>query len=147
MINIKVLKNAVISSVFLFGSFSNAGEIHINVKGIRNQNGHIVCGLFNAEKGYPSEPKGNALIVLKVAATKSEVACQFSSLKAGTFAVSVLHDENDNDKMDTNFLGIPKEGYGASLNHYHSTSAPTFSENKLDITEVEKKELNIDLQY
>jgi uncharacterized protein (DUF2141 family) len=30
----------------------------------------------------------------------------------------VRHDENMNGKLDKNFVGIPKEGYGASL---HST--------------------------
>ena len=36
--------------------------------------------------------------------------------RAGNYAVQVMHDENDNNKLDTNFLGIPSEGYGFSNN-------------------------------
>jgi uncharacterized protein (DUF2141 family) len=35
--------------------------------------------------------------------------------------------------MDTNFLGIPKEGYGASKNKLPFASAPTFADNKFDV--------------
>jgi uncharacterized protein (DUF2141 family) len=35
-------------------------------------------------------------------------------LEPGNYAVSVHHDDNDNDKMDTNFIGIPKEPIGLS---------------------------------
>jgi uncharacterized protein (DUF2141 family) len=41
----------------------------------------------------------------------------------------VFHDENNNNKMDKNFLGIPKEGYGASKNKLPFASAPTFNDN------------------
>ena len=38
----------------------------------------------------------------------------FSAIKPGIYAVSVFHDENSNGKLDTSFLGIPREGVGAS---------------------------------
>ncbi|RZK15020.1 MAG: DUF2141 domain-containing protein [Flavobacterium sp.] len=37
---------------------------------------------------------------------------------------------NRNNKMDKNFMGIPKEGYGASQNRLPFASAPTFNDNK-----------------
>ena len=40
--------------------------------------------------------------------------CEFSGIGPGTYAVAVFHDENSNGKLDTNFLGIPREGVGAS---------------------------------
>lgn len=30
------------------------------------------------------------------------------------YATSVFHDENSNGELDTNFMGIPREGVGAS---------------------------------
>lgn len=39
----------------------------------------------------------------------------FEALPTGTYAVLVMHDENDNGKLDT-MLGIPKEGFGFSGN-------------------------------
>ena len=35
-------------------------------------------------------------------------------LEPGQYAISVHHDDNDNGKMDTNFIGIPKEPIGLS---------------------------------
>jgi len=40
----------------------------------------------------------------------------FTDLHDGVYAVSVFHDENENQKLDKDFVGIPKEGYGASNN-------------------------------
>jgi len=146
MKNIKTLRYALLCIGFFIGQFAFAAEINVQVKALRNNNGSIICGLFTSQKGFPSESKGNAVAVQKVVSTKPEVVCRFNDLKMGTYAVSVLHDENNNDKMDTNFFGIPKEGYGASLNHYHATSAPKFLESKFNLKETEKKEIVIELQ-
>lgn len=35
----------------------------------------------------------------------------FKNIHHGIYAVSVLHDENNNGLMDKNFFGIPTEGY------------------------------------
>ena len=42
--------------------------------------------------------------------------CVFEDVTPGTYAVVVLHDENDNRQCDRNRLGIPLEGYGVSNN-------------------------------
>jgi len=41
--------------------------------------------------------------------------------------MAVIHDENMNGKLDTNWLGIPKEGYGFSNNARGVAGAPSFS--------------------
>ena len=40
--------------------------------------------------------------------------CEFSGIAPGTYAASAFHDENSNGKLDTNFMGIPREGVAAS---------------------------------
>jgi uncharacterized protein (DUF2141 family) len=52
----------------------------------------------------------------------------WADLAPGVYAVAVLHDENGNGKMDTNILGIPKEGHGASNNPAPKRRPPTFEE-------------------
>ena len=34
----------------------------------------------------------------------------FKGLKDGVYAIAIIHDENTNGKLDTNFIGIPAEG-------------------------------------
>ena len=54
----------------------------------------------------------------------------FPGIAPGTYAVSVYHDENSNDKLDTNFLGIPREGVGASNNAHGHMGPPKFDSAK-----------------
>ena len=46
----------------------------------------------------------------------------------GTYAVAVHHDANANGAMDSNFLGMPKEGYGVSNDVRSRFRPPRFSE-------------------
>jgi uncharacterized protein (DUF2141 family) len=61
----------------------------------------------------------------------NEAVLRFT-LPAGTYAVQVMHDENDNGKLDSKFMGIPTEGYGFSNNPQVLRRAH-FSEAKFDI--------------
>lgn len=47
------------------------------------------------------------------------------------YAVAVHHDANSNGKLDANFLGIPKEGYGMSNDPRPRFRAPRFSESRV----------------
>ncbi len=52
----------------------------------------------------------------------------------GAYAVAVHHDANSNGKVDANFLGIPKEGYGVSNDPRPKFRAPRFGEASVVIT-------------
>jgi|SRR5271167_4448274 len=89
------------------------GLIHVEIVGLRNDKGQVLCALFSSASDFPkSADKATAR-------TKSDIShgtasCEFSGIAHGTYAVSVFHDENSNGKLDTNFMGIPREGVGAS---------------------------------
>ena len=53
--------------------------------------------------------------------------CEFTAVMPGTYAVSVVHDENSNGKLDTNFIGMPREGVGASNDAKGHMGPPKFS--------------------
>ena len=38
----------------------------------------------------------------------------FDSISPGKYAIQFFHDENENQKMDFNLIGIPKEKFGSS---------------------------------
>jgi len=46
----------------------------------------------------------------------------------GTHALALIHDENMNGKLDTNWLEIPKEGYYFSNDVKAVRGAPSFSD-------------------
>ncbi len=98
-----------ISSFVLF-AITGSTEISLQIENVKNERGSILCSLFTQPDGFPDvsqKAKANA----RENAKKGEVECKFKDLGPGFYAVSILHDENDNLSMDYNFLGIPLEGY------------------------------------
>ena len=51
----------------------------------------------------------------------------FDMLEPGDYAVVVIHDDNQNGKLDTGAFGIPKEGYGFSRNAKGRLGPPPFA--------------------
>jgi uncharacterized protein (DUF2141 family) len=45
-----------------------------------------------------------------------KVVVTYKGLKDGVYAVAAIHDENANNELNTNFVGIPTEGIGISTN-------------------------------
>ncbi len=80
----------------------------------------VLIGEFRSAKGdlriELSNETGEVLANEIHPVTGNTVTVQFNSLTPGSAAVRLFHDENKNGKLDTNFFGIPTEGYGFSNN-------------------------------
>lgn len=83
----------------------------VHMTGFRSETGDAGVLVFCTPKGWP-ESNADACKHRSVPIHNGEATIQFDGLKAGTYAAVALHDENMNKKMDRNFLGIPKEGFG-----------------------------------
>lgn len=106
-----------------------AGKVVVSVEGLRSGKGMLRLSLFHGEKGFPGnhkEAERTASVPLKGEGTPGEVV--FEGVKPGLYAVAVLHDENKNGKMDTNWVGIPREGGGASRNPKVRFGPPKFQQ-------------------
>ncbi|MFM7053205.1 MAG: DUF2141 domain-containing protein [Bacteroidota bacterium] len=120
-------------SWLLFGSFSNkfepnsSIEIRVVVNGIKPTTGNVGLLLFKSKDGFPGE-QNKSVMQAKVMVKTSSVEHLFSGLSPGRYAVSIVHDANNNGKLDTNFMGIPKEGYGVSNNAINYFGPPRFEE-------------------
>jgi uncharacterized protein (DUF2141 family) len=89
-----------------------AAELIVKVNDVRTQKGQLLMAVFNSADAWDGKAEAVASQALDAAAT--EVDFHFPGLAAGRYAVSVMHDENGNGKLDSNFMGIPIEGYGFS---------------------------------
>jgi len=119
--------------------------VSIKVGPLRNTRGSIACRLHRSGEGFPRNPAGTATQRVKV--TGAFAACSFQGLAPGTYAVVLHHDENDNRKFDTNVLGVPLEGYGASNNCTHALSAPRWDEAKFTVAAGQTRALEIAIRY
>jgi uncharacterized protein (DUF2141 family) len=101
--------------------------IHVKILNIRNSIGTVACALFESAEGFPLEYLRMATNVMVIKVRKDQARCDFEDIPPGTYAMAVVHDENMNGKLDTNFLGIPREGYGFSNDAVGPLGAPPFS--------------------
>jgi uncharacterized protein (DUF2141 family) len=98
----------------VFAAAADAGELTVTVTDIRESKGSLMVLVTNSDAGWNNQTKPVA--TKKVPAAQGELTLHFPDLPAGHYAVQVLHDANENNQLDTNFLGIPSEGYGFSNN-------------------------------
>ncbi len=109
----------------LLGAASAPGpEIEVSLSGLRNAKGQVLVCLTANPKAFPdcSKDKGAVRMAVKAAnAAKFTVTAPAN----GTYAISLVHDENSNNKMDMT-LFLPKEGFGFSRNPAIGMGPPKF---------------------
>jgi len=113
---------------------TGTANLTVRVTGARNAKGKIRVALFRDGKGFPND----ALQAVHTQAADIDLQTLsaevvFAALSVGIYAVSVFHDENMNEKLDKNFMGVPKEGYGASNNPKKKMGPPNFVETKFQL--------------
>ncbi|HNW83703.1 MAG TPA: DUF2141 domain-containing protein, partial [bacterium] len=107
--------------------------------------GTLYLTLYNKDDGYPTDStKAFAKNMKKVTAVTEKVV--FKDIPFGTYAVSVWHDQNDNQKMEKSLIGIPKEGMGVSNDAKGKMGPPKFKDAKF-VIDKEKTEISITLRY
>lgn len=100
------------------------GKLIIKITGIRNAEGNIRVALRTDE---------NTIVDSKVVEIDKKTLTAeavFDNLPEGTYGVAVIHDENKNEKLDFNDVGMPLEGYGHSNNPAKRPGPPNFDETR-----------------
>jgi len=113
-------------SLFILNQSSTNYDLTINVKGFPSSKGEAYIAIYRATDAFPVY--GKQYIGKAIAIKKNEARIIFTGLSAGSYAVAVYHDKNNNKILDKNYLGIPIESYGFSNNARRTFSAPSFSE-------------------
>lgn len=102
----------LIFAVIYFG-YSQSNELLVVIEGAETNKGKVFIAVSPNEADYKKKKGGYKEATASV---NNGVAQYTFNLPAGTYAVKVFHDENNNEELDTNFIGIPKEGVGFSNN-------------------------------
>jgi len=103
----------------------------VNITNLESNNGNVFIAIYNSEKNFLN--KGFKSFQTKIKNNSCKVV--FKDIPNGTYAISMFHDENENNKMDTNFIGIPKEGYGCSNNAKGFMGPPKWEDAKFQIND------------
>jgi uncharacterized protein (DUF2141 family) len=82
--------------------------------------------LYDKPEGFPVKVEKALTTVFVPVGNAASTVYRFEGLPKGRYAISVVHDENANRKLDTGLFGIPSEGLGASNNPKGSFGPPSF---------------------
>ncbi|MFC4221483.1 DUF2141 domain-containing protein [Flagellimonas marina] len=115
--------------------------ILVHVKNVDSTNGHVNVALYDSDETFLSFD--GVLKTGSVPAREGVVTLQIVDLPIGEYAVAVFHDENGNGKLDTNWLGIPKEKVAFSRAKMHTFGPPKYKECAFKVTS--DYEISIDL--
>ncbi|MCQ2267895.1 MAG: DUF2141 domain-containing protein [Bacteroidaceae bacterium] len=119
--------------MLFFSLSSSAQKLTITVKNITEHVGTLKIGVYD-EEGYMK----TTLAAAEVQANKDEVTVTVNLPRAGKYAVAVFQDKNGNNKLDSNFLGIPNEPFGFSNLKSFPMGSPKFKTAAFDVEKDQK---------
>lgn len=120
-------------------AFSQQNNLVVVVKNINEAKGNISVALFNNEKDFTEK----MLIGKRTLSKLGEVQVVFENIVPGVYAISVMHDVNENGKIDSNAFGIPKEGFGFSNDAMGMFGPPSFEKAKFSFSGNDQVVINL----
>ena len=121
------------------------GDLKITIRNIRSDSGLIRLALYSHEVQFPHEP-GRRFEFSKKMDADGNLNIRLTSIPHGEYAISILDDEDGNDRMKFNVLRIPREGFGFSNNVKPGLKSPRFEECAF-ILDQRELQLEIEVQY
>ena len=86
-------------------------HLTVRVEQARNDRGRMLAAVYDSPAGFPGGGHPTRTGSAPIVGGRAQIPFE---LPPGVYAIVVVHDENDNHKLDTGFFGIPSEGIGAS---------------------------------
>lgn len=128
------MKRAILLSIFqpLAAAAAPAGEagnipLTVTVENVKGAEGFILASLHTGSWQPP------ATQAVRVAAMDGTVKLTFKVPGPGRYGVRLFHDRNGDGKLETDFLGIPREPFGFSRNAPAQFGPPSFEEAAFDV--------------
>jgi uncharacterized protein (DUF2141 family) len=138
---------ATMTLVTSISAQADGHRLSVTVNGLCSGQGQVIVCLWSEPSTFPdcgaAQPYRRAVTPVAGPATAGQsnagqsnagqsttgqVRVTFDAVPTGGYAVSVLHDENEDGKTAVNLLGIPSEGVGVSRNIRKMMGAPSFAD-------------------
>ena len=119
-------------SIILFSTLISPdnGQIEVQIENIKSDKGVLLVALFENEDSFLKKAFKSKIVTLE----EAKIPISFKNIPAGRYAVSVIHDENENGELDTNWAGIPKEPFGFSKKTMGRFGAPSFEDTCIEVS-------------
>jgi uncharacterized protein (DUF2141 family) len=134
------MKNIILSLFALsLSSLAFSAPLTVKFTNTANTPGKILVSVFNDARYFP-DVAANAVVNKKIVVTKKDSEIEVKlDLPVGEYAIASFLDENGDEKLNTGFMGIPKERFGFSNNPSILTGAPGFGAASFNVVEGQNK--------
>ncbi|MCI2227951.1 DUF2141 domain-containing protein [Polaribacter sp. MSW13] len=137
----KFLVSILVGAMLFFSNSliaQNKTTITATVVNVTSDDGKVGFALYN-KTTFMMQPlqSKNA----KIVDGKSTVI--FENIEVGEYSIICFHDKNDNDKMDFEPNGMPKEDYGAS-NNVMNFGPPSYEDSKFTVAD---KKVSLEIKF
>lgn len=107
---------------------SGKAQLVVKANGFKGTKGRAIFAVFNTKDSWLKLEKSVKVQKLKI--DGGTVTATFADLPAGNYAVSVIHDENSNGKLDMHWLPVPgpDEGAGVSNDASATIGPPSYGD-------------------
>lgn len=128
-----------LSCFFILQSFATKAQeavvLTVTIKGFKSTKGTVKIQMVD---------ENNKDVFIKVDKLDAKTyKIQINVFVKGKYALNVFHDKNNNNKLDTNGLGIPKEGWGCSNDARGFMGAPKFKDKLVEIKQDKTITINL----
>jgi uncharacterized protein (DUF2141 family) len=135
------MKQILFGLLALMSSLTSAQELKVLIKNVKGDEGTILVALYNSKDQFMK----TQFKIVKMPSVNGQVVAVFQDIVPGTYAISVMHDSNNDNELDKNAIGIPKEGVGFSNDAKGTFGPPDFKPASFQYPA--SKEMVINLKY
>ncbi len=108
-------------------AISPYASLHLQLSNVQPASGQLYIAVFDSKSSFLNVEKARHKMIVPVEKT-GEIELVFQGIPKGTYAISCFHDQNNNGRLDKNWLGIPTEAYCFSNNARPRFRAPSWEE-------------------
>ena len=121
----------IVCGIFLFAEeAAEEKKLTVEITNITSEEGQIILAIYNSSENYD---KRIAFQEVKLKPEMDSVIFE-TNVPDGEYLVMLVHDINNNGKLDTSFIGMPKEPVG--LSNYDGKGIPgKFKKHKFSVNE------------
>ena len=104
------------------------GNLTLHIAGLQDVSGSVYIAVYDSEDNWLSEDTVLEKQVTIVENLQDELVQTTLELPPGQYAMTVFYDRDDDGKLDTNFIGMPKEPIALSNNAKAKFGPPKFAD-------------------
>ena len=118
------------NSIYYITDLRGDISLEMEINNLQSNNGPLYIRILDENE--------NPVIVGTSPVINYSARISFDSISPGKYAIQFFHDENENQKMDFNLIGIPKEKFGSSNNVKPVLGPPKFEKMLINLNENKK---------